>query len=93
MKSLRTALAALFALIAFSASALAAGLEVKQLGDNVYAIVGEMVQRSPENLGNNATFGLVVTDAGAVLIDPGGTHQGAEQLAATIKRNFEELGG
>ncbi|MBT4934681.1 MAG: MBL fold metallo-hydrolase [Rhodospirillaceae bacterium] len=44
-----------------------------------------MVQRSPENLGNNATFGLIVTDAGAVLIDPGGTYKGAAKLAAVIK--------
>ena len=63
----------------------AAGLEVKQVTDNVYAIVGEMVQRSPENLANNATFGLIVTDAGAVLVDPGGTYKGAARLAAVIK--------
>ncbi len=86
MKIIRSTLAALLFLVSFSAhNAHAAGLEVKQVGDNVYAIVGEMGQRSPENLGNNATFGLVVTDAGAVLVDPGGTYKGAAQLAAVIK--------
>jgi len=89
MKISRSILATLLVLLSFSAhsanNAQAAGLEVKQISANVYAIVGEMGQRSPENLGNNATFGLVVTDAGAVLVDPGGTYKGAAQLAAVIK--------
>lgn len=61
-------------------------LEVQPVTDGVWAIVGEMEQRSPENLANNATFGLVVTDEGAVLIDPGGSWQGAEALHAMIRR-------
>lgn len=85
MNTIRTAFAGTLALIAFTTQAYAGGLHVKQITDNVYAIVGEMGQRSPENLGNNATFGLVVTDAGAVLVDPGGTYKGAEQLAAAVK--------
>jgi glyoxylase-like metal-dependent hydrolase (beta-lactamase superfamily II) len=80
---LKSALTAFLVLLSLNAQA--AGLEVKQVTDNVYAIVGEMVQRSPENLGNNATFGLIVTEAGAVLIDPGGTYQGATRLATAIK--------
>jgi glyoxylase-like metal-dependent hydrolase (beta-lactamase superfamily II) len=56
-----------------------------KIADNVYALVGEMAQRSPQNLGNNATFGLVVTKEGAVLIDPGGSYKGAAQLDALIK--------
>ena len=79
--------AALSALIAFAFSALPAladSLKVVPLTANVYAIVGDLGQRSPENLGNNATFGLVVTDEGTVLIDPGGSHKGAERLAAAV---------
>lgn len=38
-----------------------------------------------ENLVNNATFGLVVTDVGAVLIDPGGSWTGAEAVHSTIR--------
>ncbi len=60
-------------------------LEVQPVSQNVYAIVGEKAQRSPENLANNATFGLVVTQQGAVLIDPGGSWKGAEALQIAIR--------
>ncbi len=60
-------------------------LEVQPVTDGVWAIVGEKVQRGPENLGNNATFGPVVTEAGAALIDPGGSWQGAEVLSDVIR--------
>lgn len=65
--------------------ALAQGLEVEPVTDGVWAIVGEKDQRSPKNLANNATFGLVVTGGGAVLIDPGGSWKGAEALHAVIR--------
>ena len=48
-------------------------LQLQQVDDNVYAIVGPLANRTPENLGNNATFGFVVTSEGVVLIDSGGT--------------------
>ncbi|MGA9434313.1 MAG: MBL fold metallo-hydrolase [Roseobacter sp.] len=60
-------------------------LEVQPVSQNVYAIVGEKAQRSPENLANNATFGLVVTQQGAILIDPGGSWKGAEALQTAIR--------
>ncbi len=60
-------------------------LMVQPVADNVYAIVGDLTQRSPENLGNNATFGLVVTPEGAVLIDPGGSYAGAKVLHEAVK--------
>lgn len=41
------------------AAALASNLEVQPVTDGVWAIVGETAQRSAENLGNNATFGLI----------------------------------
>jgi glyoxylase-like metal-dependent hydrolase (beta-lactamase superfamily II) len=72
-------------LLAVPTLALADVLEVQPVADNVWAIVGPLEQRSPENLANNATFGLVVTPEGAVLIDPGGSWQGAEMLHATIR--------
>jgi glyoxylase-like metal-dependent hydrolase (beta-lactamase superfamily II) len=59
-------------------------LDVRPVTEGVWAIVGEKEQRSPENLGNNATFGLVVTEAGTVLIDPGGSWRGAEALHDAI---------
>ncbi|MCO8146522.1 MBL fold metallo-hydrolase [Rhodovulum tesquicola] len=71
--------------VALPTYALADVLEVQPVAEDVWAIIGPMEQRDPENLGNNATFGLVVTGAGAVLIDPGGSWQGAEMLHAAIR--------
>jgi len=51
----------------------------------IWAIEGPAMQRNPENLANNATFGLVETSEGAVLIDPGGTWKGAAQLHSVVR--------
>ncbi|MGD1877766.1 MAG: MBL fold metallo-hydrolase [Kiloniellaceae bacterium] len=67
------------------ASAAAAALEVQPVSAGVYALVGEKAQRSPDNLANNATFGVVVTDDGVVLIDPGGSWRGAEAIDTAIR--------
>ncbi|MCW8916467.1 MAG: MBL fold metallo-hydrolase [Magnetovibrio sp.] len=63
----------------------AAELKVQNVIDNVYAIVGPHEQRNATNFANNATFGVVVTDAGVVLVDPGGSYKGAAQVDAAIK--------
>jgi len=63
----------------------AAALEVQKVTEGVYALVGELGQRSPENLGNNATFGVVVTKDGVVLVDPGGSREGAQRIEAAIR--------
>ena len=68
-----------------SGIAAAASLEVQKVADGIYALVGDLGQRSPQNLGNNATFGVIVTSDGVVLVDPGGTRRGAEQIDATIR--------
>ena len=52
----------------------------------VYAIVGPLGDRTAENLGNNATFGFVVTPQGTVVIDPGGTYKGAQKIHQLIKQ-------
>lgn len=52
---------------------------------NIYGIAGPLGNRTPENQGNNATFGLVVTNDGVVLIDPGGTHKGAQKIHKLIQ--------
>ena len=59
-------------------------LKTQKVADNVYAIVGELDQRTPDNYANNATFGLVVTPSGALLIDPGGSYLGAQQIDKAI---------
>lgn len=60
-------------------------LHLQKVDDNVYAIIGPLGNRDPENLGNNATFGFIVTSEGVVLIDSGGTYKGAAELHALIK--------
>jgi glyoxylase-like metal-dependent hydrolase (beta-lactamase superfamily II) len=62
-----------------------ADLKPVKVSNHIYALVGDLGNRSPENLGNNATFGVIVTDAGLVLVDAGGTYQGAAQIDAAIK--------
>lgn len=84
MKPPRLLMAAMLA-IACAQPLAAAELELQRVVDGVYAIVGELGNRTPQNLGNNATFGLVVTDAGAVLIDSGAGHRGAARIDALIK--------
>ena len=74
------------ALFSFSLSSVAQELQLQKVAENVYAIVGELGNRTPDNLGNNATFGLVVTAEGAVLIDPGGSYQGAQRLHQVIRQ-------
>lgn len=61
-------------------------LELVNVTDNVYAIVGDTGNRSPENYGDNATFGFVVTPKGVVLIDPGGSYKGARKIHEMIKQ-------
>lgn len=68
-----------------SLSHAATPLEVQRISENVYALVGEMAQRSDSNIANNATFGVIVTKEGVVLVDPGGTYLGAKQIDETIK--------
>ena len=58
-----------------SGIAAAAPLEVQKVDEGIYALVGDLGQRSPQNLGNNATFGVIVTSDGVVLVDPGGTRK------------------
>lgn len=55
------------------------------VAENVYAIVGPLGQRSPDNDGLNANYGFVVTPQGVILIDSGASRLGAEKLAAAIR--------
>lgn len=59
--------------------------EFKQVTDNVYAYIGPLENRTPENLGLNNNIGLVVTTAGAVLIDSGAGDASAEVLERAAK--------
>ena len=63
----------------------AQSLSLKKVTKNVWSIVGPLTNRNKENLGNNATFGFVVTNEGVVLIDSGGSLKGAKALHKIIK--------
>lgn len=69
----------------FATAASEQDLVLKKITDNVWSIVGPLTNRNPENLGNNATFGFVVTGDGVVLIDSGGSFEGAKELHKIIK--------
>jgi glyoxylase-like metal-dependent hydrolase (beta-lactamase superfamily II) len=60
-------------------------LKVEEVGDNVYALIGPLTNRTPENLGNNANFGVIVTDDGIVLVDSGGSYLGAEMIDEAVR--------
>ncbi|HEY0722260.1 MAG TPA: MBL fold metallo-hydrolase [Gammaproteobacteria bacterium] len=72
------------ALLLWQVAAVAHALEIEKISDKLYALVGDMGQRSAENLGNNATFGVVVTSDGVVLIDPGASWKGAQRIEEAI---------
>lgn len=71
-----------------SATAIAHAVEVKfqPVAPGVYAFIGEKAGRTYENEGLNANIGLVVTPAGALLIDSGASLQGAQKIQAAVKR-------
>lgn len=85
MKISKCYLAISFLLLPFSQSSADEVLKLQKVTEDVYAIVGQLGNRTPENLGNNATFGFVVTDDGVVLIDSGGTYNGAKAIDLVIK--------
>ncbi len=76
--------AGLAATLAWSAQAVE--VVFKPVAPNVYAHVGDIEGRTYENEALNANIGLVVTPAGAVLIDPGATLQSARQIAEAAKK-------
>ncbi|TXT38112.1 MAG: soxH [Comamonadaceae bacterium] len=56
-----------------------------QVTNRVYALVGELTQRSPHNLGNNMTCGFIITDDGVVVVDSGGSADGAKMILQAIR--------
>ncbi len=69
----------------FSSANATETLQLQQIENDVYAVIGPLGNRSPENYGNNATFGFVITSDGVVIIDSGGTYKGAAEIHALIK--------
>lgn len=71
-------------------AAAATAFETEELAPGIWAIEGPAEQRNPENLGNNATFGLIATSEGAILIDAGGSRAGAEALGDVVASLTEQ---
>lgn len=69
-----------------SVAASAAPFKTVRVNDRVYALVGELGQRSPENLGHNMTSGFVIADNGVVVIDTGGSEKDAKAIRAAVRR-------
>lgn len=77
----------LVTLLLFAAmTAHAVEVRFERVAAGVYAFVGEMGARTPANEGLNANLGLIVTPAGALLIDSGATHEGARQIHDAVRR-------
>ena len=78
------AVAALATNLALGAHALE--VSFKPVAPNVYAHVGDTEGRTYENEALNANMGLVVTPAGALLIDSGATFQSARQISEAARQ-------
>ena len=59
-------------------------LKPVDLGNGIYALIGPIGTRTPENMGLNANYGVIDTPQGAVLIDTGASAQSAAQLAKEV---------
>jgi glyoxylase-like metal-dependent hydrolase (beta-lactamase superfamily II) len=64
----------------------AVDVRFQAVAPGVYAFIGEKGGRTHANEGLNANIGLVVTPAGALLVDSGASFQGARQIHEAVKR-------
>jgi glyoxylase-like metal-dependent hydrolase (beta-lactamase superfamily II) len=79
-------LAAISVSFMVATSARAVDVVFKPIADGVYAYIGDTDGRTYDNEGLNANIGLVVTPAGAVLIDSGATFQTARKIHEAAKK-------
>jgi len=59
---------------------------VDKIADNVYVIHGPLTVPNPENQGFMNNPGIVITEAGVVILDPGGTVQSGEMVLRALKK-------
>jgi glyoxylase-like metal-dependent hydrolase (beta-lactamase superfamily II) len=69
-----------------AAPAEAVEVRFERVAEGVYVHVGELGPRTVANEGLNANIGLLVTHAGAVLIDSGATFESARQIHEAVRR-------
>ena len=77
---------AAIALACAAMPARAVEVRFQPVADGVFAHIGDTGPRTRENEGLNANIGLVVTPAGAVLIDSGATFRSARQIQEAASR-------
>lgn len=82
MSAYRLLTASLLLVASLSANA----FETVRVADSIYALVGDLGQRSPANLGHNMTSGFIVADEGVIVIDTGGSRANAEAIHAAIRK-------
>jgi glyoxylase-like metal-dependent hydrolase (beta-lactamase superfamily II) len=61
-------------------------LQSVKVTDNIFALVGPLDQRNAENAGDNATFGVILTPKGVILIDSGASKAGAQLIQDAIHK-------
>ena len=86
MKPLIFTLATVAATVLLVLPAGAVEVAFHPVAEGVYAYIGDTEARTYDNEGLNANIGLVVTSAGAVLIDSGATFQTARKLQEAVKK-------
>ncbi|OQW88665.1 MAG: MBL fold metallo-hydrolase [Rhodoferax ferrireducens] len=86
MTTLATRLAGSLLATLITLPAWAVEVVFQPVAPDVYAYIGDLEGRTYENEGLNANIGLVVTPAGAVMIDSGATAQVAAKIEAAAKK-------
>lgn len=61
-------------------------LKAEKVGEGIYALIGPIGSRLPENLGLNANYGVIDTPQGTILIDAGASNEAAKLLESEAKR-------
>jgi glyoxylase-like metal-dependent hydrolase (beta-lactamase superfamily II) len=74
----------IFTILLLLASLPAYAFETVKVAEGIYALVGELGQRSPANLGHNMTSGFIVTAQSVVLVDTGGSLADAQAISSAI---------
>jgi glyoxylase-like metal-dependent hydrolase (beta-lactamase superfamily II) len=86
LSKLASTLAAALAASLITLPAWAVEVSFQRVADGVYAYIGDIEGRTYDNEGLNANIGLVVTPAGAVLIDSGSSYQVAAKIHAAAQK-------
>jgi glyoxylase-like metal-dependent hydrolase (beta-lactamase superfamily II) len=74
----------IFTILLLLASLPAYAFETVKVAEGIYALVGELGQRSPGNLGHNMTSGFIVTARSVVVVDTGGSLADAQAISSAI---------